>query len=233
MNFLLGCPLPPRAPHYTLVVGRKRQQSKETVEGEQKSNQAKLDERLGIFLIWCEDLWCVVAAAGALSRFIVFVVSGSLNWVQTSLQVQPWYFWESKWLLFRPIFLGLPKKIRNYKRESRWEPFRIKPSTPSLSWNHGENSMSWNQSNMCFQKGGTFGLIAFGPCLLLPRVDISSIQVHWGNEIGFSHLEPAVRVITRGDQPWFRDRVWRWTSSRCCKMDQQVATDFWNMEPNH
>ena len=68
-------------------------------------------------------------------------------------------------------------------------------------------------------------LIAFGPCLLLPRVDISSIQVHWGNEIGFSHLEP-VRVITRGDQPWFRDRVWRWTSSRCCKMDQQVATYF-------
>ena len=136
--------------------GRKRQQSKETVEGEQKSNQAKLDERLGFFLIWCEDLWFVVAAAGALSRFIVFVVS-RIYWKQTSLQVQPWYFWESKWLLFRPIFLGLPQKIHNYKRESRWEPFRIKPSTPSLSWNHGENSMSWNQFNMCFQKGGTSG----------------------------------------------------------------------------
>ena len=63
---------------------RKRQQSKETVEGEQKSNQAKLDERLGISLIWCEDLWFVVAAAGALSRFIVFVVSGSIENKQAS-----------------------------------------------------------------------------------------------------------------------------------------------------
>ena len=42
-------PLPPRASQFPRWLwGRKRQQSKETVEGEQKSNQAKLDERLGI-----------------------------------------------------------------------------------------------------------------------------------------------------------------------------------------
>ena len=60
-------------------------------------------------------------------------------------------------------------------------------------------TVRWEINHQWHQESTSLAVWKIPP--LVPRVDISSIQVHWGNEIGFSHLETETYVISRGPSP--------------------------------